>query len=111
LSITDKRPLLIGNSQDLPVYSIIASVVPGTEIGEVGDMGERFIDDKRIDGTLSQMLEDAVTFVTRNMKRKLIVDDQGRRADIAEYPIKAIREAFIFSFCTASNCPCSIIGG
>lgn len=78
-----------------PQYSIIASVVPGKEIGELGGMGERFLDDKRIDGTLPQMLEDAITFVTRNMKKKLIVDDYGRRNDITEYPIKAIREALL----------------
>jgi len=78
-----------------PQYSIIASVVPGKEVGELGSMGERFTDDKRIEGTLAQMLDEAVAFVTRNMKRKLIVDDNGKRADRPEYPIKAVREAIL----------------
>jgi len=78
-----------------PQYSIVASVVPGKEIGALGAMGERFIDDKRIEGTLTQMLDDAITFVARNMKRKLIVDDNGKRADWPEYPIKAVREAIL----------------
>jgi len=69
--------------------------VPGTGIGELGDAGERFLDDKRIDGTLSQMLEEGVAFVVRNMKNRVVVDDSGRRADKKEYPIKAIREALL----------------
>ncbi|HBQ64521.1 MAG TPA: hypothetical protein DD727_06295 [Clostridiales bacterium] len=78
-----------------PQYSIIASVVPGKEVGQLGSLGERFIDDKRIEGTLVQMLDEAVAFVTRNMKRKLIVDDYGKRADRTEYPIRAVREAVL----------------
>jgi len=78
-----------------PQYSIIASVIPGTEMGDLGDQGERFLDDRRIEGTLPQLLDDAVLFVTRNMKRRLIVDDNGRRADRTEYPLKAIREAIL----------------
>ncbi|MDD3193967.1 MAG: ATP-binding protein, partial [Oscillospiraceae bacterium] len=78
-----------------PQYSVIASVVPGTQIGELGEMGERFTDDKRIEGTLEQMLEDAVSFVIRNMKRKVIVGDVGKRNDKTEYPIMAVREAIL----------------
>lgn len=78
-----------------PQYCIIASVIPGIEIGELGEMGERFSDDKRIEGTLEQMLEDAVSFVVRNMKRKVILDPEGRRADKTQYPIAAVREAIL----------------
>ncbi|MDD4047727.1 MAG: ATP-binding protein [Clostridia bacterium] len=100
--VQDGKPTLAGEMlfglypQSLfPQYSIIASVVPGVEIGELGSMGERFLDDKRIDGTITQMLDDAVTFVSRNMRCSLIVDDSGKRADRAEYPIKAVREAVL----------------
>ena len=78
-----------------PQYSIIASVVPGKEVGELGPMGERFTDDKRIEGTLTQMLDEAVLFVMRNTKRKIIIDDAGKRADRSEYPVKAVREAIL----------------
>lgn len=78
-----------------PQYSIIASVVPGTEIGQLGEMGERFSDDKRIEGTIEQMLEDAVSFVVRNMKRKIIIGSDGKRADKTQYPIAAVREAVL----------------
>jgi len=78
-----------------PQYSIMASVVPGRKVGEIGSTGERFTDDKRIEGTLAQMLDEAVTFVIRNMKRKLIVDENGKCAVGSEYPVKAIREAVL----------------
>jgi len=66
--------------------------VPGTQIGETGYDGERFIDNKRIEGTLPQMLEEALAFVRRNIKNKTIIDENGIRNDKSEYPIKAIRE-------------------
>lgn len=46
-----------------PQLCIIAVAVPGTEIGEIGLDKERFIDNKRIEGTLFQMLEQALSFV------------------------------------------------
>lgn len=98
----DQKPTVAGEMifgvypQSLfPQYSVIASVVPGTRIGALGEEGERFTDDKRIEGTLSQMLEEGVAFVARNMKTSVIVDEYGRRADKAEYPLKAIREALL----------------
>jgi len=75
-----------------PQSCITAIVIPGTEIGVIGIEGERFIDNKRIEGTISNMLEIALAFVRRNMKSKTIVLDDGRRIDKTEYPIVAIRE-------------------
>ena len=49
--------------------AITAIVVPGYEIGDsVHHSGERFIDNRRIEGTLPEMLTDAMTFCRRNMK-------------------------------------------
>ena len=75
-----------------PQLSVTAMVVQGKEIGELGDDGERFIDNKRIEGTISQMLEGTLAFVRRNMKVKTIITEEGIRADKPEYPIKAVRE-------------------
>ncbi|SFN79902.1 ATP-binding protein [Proteiniclasticum ruminis] len=75
-----------------PQLSVTAMVVQGTEMGELGDSGERFIDNKRIEGTVSQMLESTLAFVRRNMKVMTIVTDEGTRADKPEYPMKAVRE-------------------
>ncbi len=79
-----------------PQLGITAVVVPGYEIGEVGEDLARFTDNKRIEGTLADMVEEAVTFCKRNMKVKTIIDpDTGRRRDKTEYPIEAIREAVL----------------
>ncbi|WP_165878578.1 ATP-binding protein [Natranaerovirga pectinivora] len=55
----------------------------------------RFVDNKRIEGTISQMLESSLAFVRRNMKVKTIVTEDGTRADKPEYPIKAVREIIL----------------
>lgn len=67
-------------------------VLQGTEIGELGGDGERFVDNKRIEGTIPQMLESTLAFVRRNMKVKTIITQEGARADKPEYPVKAVRE-------------------
>lgn len=78
-----------------PQLCITAVVVPGTEIGETGEDGERFIDNKRITGAIPEMLEDAVDFVRRNSRTKTIIGNDGQRHDKPEYPMKAIREAVL----------------
>lgn len=79
-----------------PQLGITAIVVPGYSIGELGDSGERFTDNKRIEGTISEMLEEAMTFCKRNMKIKTIIDSEtGKRNDRLEYPINAVREAIL----------------
>lgn len=78
-----------------PQLSVTAMVVQGKEIGELGDENERFLDNKRIEGTIPQMIESTLAFVRRNMKVKTIINDEGARADKPEYPIKAVREVVL----------------
>jgi len=78
-----------------PQLSVTAMVVQGKGIGELGDDGERFVDNKRIEGTIPQMLEGTLAFVRRNMKVKTIITEEGTRADKPEYPIKAVREIIL----------------
>ena len=79
-----------------PQLCITAISVPGTQLGDVGSTGERFLDNQRIEGTISDMLEAAVSFVIRNMRYKTIINPQtGKREDKSDYPILAIREAII----------------
>lgn len=80
----------------LPQLAITAVVVPGTQIGEVADDDARFIDNKRIEGTLSDMLEEAMAFCVRNMKTRTIIDlNTGKHVNKTEYPRGAIREAIL----------------
>ena len=77
-----------------PQLCITAIVVPGKEIGDLGDAGERFIDNRRIEGNIPQMLDDAIQFVRKNMRTKTIIDPEtGKREDRTDYPITAVREA------------------
>ena len=59
-------------------------------------MGERFSDNQRIEGTIPEMLDEALLFVKRNMRTKTIISPTtGRRTDRTDYPITAVREAII----------------
>ncbi len=78
-----------------PQMSITAMVVAGTQIGMLGDNGERFVDNKRLEGTIEQMLEEALAFVRRNMKNAVIIDENGKRTDRPEYPLVAVREIIL----------------
>ena len=81
-----------------PQLCIIATAIPGTKMGDIGADGERFIDNKRIEGTLSQMLDEAMMFVRKNTKVMTIIDSvTGERIDRYEYPPVAVREAILNS--------------
>jgi len=98
-----------------PNLCITAVSVAGTEIGQNGETGARFIDNKRIEGSIRQMRDDAVAFVMRNMKNSTTIDERtGDRIDRPEYPIVAIREIIVnalvhrdYSIHT-DNCPITI---
>lgn len=78
-----------------PQMSITAMVIDGTVFGEQGASGERFIDNKRIEGTIPQMLEEAMAFVRRNIRNATVIHDNGVREDRTEYPLKAVREIIL----------------
>ena len=79
-----------------PQLCITAVALPGNEIGETGASGERFLDNERIEGNLSDMLEQAIAFVRRNMRTKTIINPTtGKREDRPDYPITAVREAIL----------------
>ena len=78
-----------------PQLGITAMVVDGTEFGLANQDGVRFIDNKRIDGTIPQMLEEAISFVRRNTRSATIINNDGKREDRSEYPMKAVREVIL----------------
>ena len=81
----------------LPQLAITAIVVPGKEIGELAETDSaRFLDNKRIEGTIAEMEEEALSFCKRNMKTRTVIDPQtGKRTDQPEYPIRALREVIL----------------
>lgn len=50
-----------------PGLFIACVVVPGFSLGDTGENGERFIDNKRVEGTIEEMLEGTIHFLRRNM--------------------------------------------
>lgn len=101
--VCDKKPTLAGvmlfaqyPQAYFPQLCITAVSVPGTEMSMTGSVGERFIDNKKIDGTIPQMLNDALIFVRKNMRQKTIIDkNTGKRTDRTEYPVIAVRELIV----------------
>ena len=76
-----------------PQLCITAVVLPGDDIG---GYGERFVDNKRIEGNLPEMLDQALAFVRKNMRIKTIINpNSGKREDRTDYPIIAVREALL----------------
>ena len=66
----------------LPQLAITAIVVPGTQIGDTADDSARFVDNKRIEGTIPAMAEEALAFCRRSMKVRTIIDKEtGKRTD------------------------------
>lgn len=79
-----------------PQLCITAVVVPGEEVGDLGVLGERFTDNQRIEGSISEMLDQAISFVIKNMRTKTIINrNNGKREDKTDYPVTAIREAVV----------------
>lgn len=77
----------------LPQLFIACVVVPGRKLGDVGELGQRFDDNERVEGTIEEMLDKSLAFVRRNIGTMVIIDDDGKRTDIPHYPMKALREA------------------
>ncbi len=79
-----------------PQLCIIATALPGDAVGEIGDSQERFIDNVRIEGTISEMLSQALGFVRKNLRKKTIIDPTtGERRDMWDYPMTAVREVLL----------------
>ena len=79
-----------------PRLNIVATRVPGYAVGDTGEGGERFLNNKRIDGTLFEQLEGALDFCAACMRVKTIIDPKtARREDVTEYPLEALRELLL----------------
>ncbi len=66
----------------------------GTEPGVKGPRGERFLDNRKFEGRLDEMVDDAVQRVVANMRHGTLVEGVFHRT-LLEYPEEAIREAIV----------------
>jgi ATP-dependent DNA helicase RecG len=80
--------------QFFPALGVTFVAYPTARLGESGPGGERFLDNRRIDGPIPRMIAPLLDTLRRNMKRRAIVRD-GFRQDLWEYPETALREAFV----------------
>ena len=76
-------------------FGITAVVVPGYSMGSIAEDGARFLDNKRLEGTIPELLDGAMNFVMRNVKIRTIIDESGKKHDMPEYPLRAVREIIL----------------
>lgn len=77
-----------------PQWFVAAMLFPGFKVAELGEEGQRFNDNKRIDGNIPEMYNETINFIERNTKLKMRINKKtGLREDIPEYPLEAVREA------------------
>jgi len=60
---------------------LLCVAVPGLKLGDTGAYGERFIDNKRVEGTIEEILDQSLKFLIRNMKTSIVIDSNGKRTD------------------------------
>ena len=78
-----------------PNLDIVAVKCASDKYGLENSDGVRFLDNKRLDGTIADMLKMSISFVASNIKKATRINSQGDREDILEYPMKAIREIIL----------------
>ena len=66
----------------------------GTTTTEEAPSGERFLDNRKFEGTLDEMVDNAVSYVMANMRKGSLIRGVIRE-DIPEYPEVALREAIV----------------
>ncbi len=80
--------------QYFPQLNITVVAYPSADAGVPGPRGERFIDNRSVDGNIPTMLSGALDVLRRHMKRRGIV--QGMvRIEEWEYPMEVLREAIV----------------
>lgn len=77
-----------------PQLNVTFVVLPSDQAGVVPDGGQRFIDNRSLNGPVSWVVSDAVDAIARNMRLAGTVHGVGRQ-DVYEYPVEALREAIV----------------
>ena len=77
-----------------PQLCVTAVLIPGYSMGDIDDTGRRFLNNKKIEGTISEMVEGVINFVAMNSPSSIGFKD-GKRVDIVSYPLTAVRETIL----------------
>lgn len=77
-----------------PQVNITVVVYPSTQAGESGLRGERFSENRAVDGSIPVMVAEAIRVLKRNMRRRSVVSGLFR-TDEWEYPEEVLREAIV----------------
>ncbi len=95
------RPTLAGiltfgmfPQQFVPQLNVTVVVFPTPEAGGAGPRGERFLDNRSIDGPIPVVVRDTIAMLKRHMKRRSIITGIVR-VDEWEYPDEVLREAVV----------------
>jgi ATP-dependent DNA helicase RecG len=66
----------------------------GTTEIEPTPRGERFLDNRKFEGTIPEMIESAVNYVMASIRKSSLIEGLWRK-DIPEYPEEAVREVIV----------------
>ncbi|MCX4813044.1 putative DNA binding domain-containing protein [Streptomyces sp. NBC_01239] len=77
-----------------PQLDLTFVAYPTSEPGILGSVGERFTENRAIDGSIPLMVTECIRVLKRNMKRRSIVTGIYR-VDEWEYPEEVLREALV----------------
>jgi ATP-dependent DNA helicase RecG len=108
------RPTLAGAlafgiypQQFYPQLNVTVVVFPTDRPGEVGPRGERFVDNRSVDGNVAAMLAGTLEVLHPHLKRRGIV--QGLyRVEEPEYPSEVLREAVVNALVHRDYSPSSL---
>lgn len=77
-----------------PQLNITVVAYPNTRVGDPGPRGERFTENRAVDGSIPVMVSEAIRILKRNMRRRSVVSGLFR-TDEWEYPEEVLREAIV----------------
>ncbi|MDQ7904751.1 ATP-binding protein [Phytohabitans sp. ZYX-F-186] len=80
--------------QFFPQLNATFVVYPGVSAEDVPAGGPRFLDNRTFEGSIPNIVDEAVAAVLRNTSVRSFVEGAGRR-DVYDYPVEALREVIV----------------
>lgn len=80
--------------QFFPRLNVTFTVYPGVSKAQTQGQSYRYLDSKSIDGSIPEMLLEAVAMLKKNMRTGALVEG-ALREEVCDYPILAFREALV----------------